>query len=440
MTVRALAVIFVAASSAIALADDWPQWNGPTRDGRLREANVRTVIPQDGLELLWRKPVGLGYSGPAVADGRTYVMDYKMKSGNITNNAGKRDELQGEERITCFDAKSGELLWVHGYDRPYALSYPSGPRATPTVFGGKVYMLGAEGDLTCLTADTGEVVWERHFTPGYGAKTPIWGHAASPLVYQDSLICMVGGEGSLVVSFDLATGKENWRTLSARDTGYCPPSIVKRGGVEQLIIWDPETLSSLNPNNGDVYWQFEVKPGYGMSVLPPLLDGNLLYTTGESSTSLMLELDSEKPSAKELWRGAPKDGVYLATCTAIFEDGHIYGADIKAGAVVCARASDGERLWQSSLPTTGTTRGRGPAHSSAFLIKNQDSYLILSETGDFISATMSVDGYKETGRFHAIEPTGFSMGRAYLWTYPAISGKRLYVRNDKEIICYSLAQ
>lgn len=421
-------------------AADWPQWNGPTRDGVVPAQNIRTIIPAGGLEQLWQRDVGLGYSGPAVADGRVFLFDYLKASGNVTNHAGKRDELAGKERLLCLDEKTGDVIWKHKYDRTYAVSYGSGPRTTPTIHKDCVYIVGAEGDLTCLKTSTGKPLWHRQFKDDFGGKTPLWGHAASPLVYRDSLICMVGGNGSLVVAFDLTTGKEKWRALSCKETGYCPASIVHRGGVDQLMIWSPEQLSSLNPINGQLYWQHDLKPDYGMSVLPPVYEDGLLFAAGEGSVGAMFKLADDKPKATVHWTGTPKTGLYLATSNAIFSDGHIYGADIRSGALVCAKASDGKRLWQSALPTTGSKRGRGGAHGSAFLMQlDNEKFLIFSETGDVISAKLTPAGYNETGRFHAIQPTGKSMGRDYVWTYPAIANQKLFLRNDKEIACFDLS-
>jgi outer membrane protein assembly factor BamB len=427
--------------NGLASADDWPQWNGPTRDGVVHEAGILTRIPDAGLKLLWRKDVQLGYSGPATANGLVYIFDYAKESGTIVNKAGTRDELTGRERLLCMNALTGELLWKDEYDRPYAVSYGSGPRATPTVYNGLVYALGAEGHLRCLDARTGKRKWIRDFKKEFGAETPLWGHAASPLVYGDSLICMVGGDGSLVVAFDLLTGREQWRALSSKETGYCPPSLIAHNGVEQLLIWSPGMFSSVNPQSGQLNWQEELAPKYGMSIMPPISEGDLLFAGGEGSVGAMFRLRSDSISAEIVWRGAQKIGVYLATSAAVFDHGYLYGADIGSGALICARASDGERMWQSAVPTTGSTRGRGGAHGTAFLLKCGDGdYLIFSETGDFISAKLTPEGYSETGRFHAIEPTGTTMGRDYVWTFPAISDGRLYLRNDVEVVCYDLRE
>ncbi|MCA9133812.1 MAG: PQQ-binding-like beta-propeller repeat protein, partial [Planctomycetales bacterium] len=164
-------------------ADDWPQWMGPHRDGVYHETGIVERIPPEGLPVLWRVPIAGGYSGPAVAQGRVFVTDYVATSGTSTNNSGGRDKLTGRERVHCFSAASGESLWMTEYERPYNLSYANGPRATPTVDGDRVYTLGAEGDLLCLQVASGEILWQKQLAEEFQAETPIWGHAAHPLVH-----------------------------------------------------------------------------------------------------------------------------------------------------------------------------------------------------------------------------------------------------------------
>jgi outer membrane protein assembly factor BamB len=136
------------------VADGWPQWLGPNRESEWREDGIVDRFPEGGPKVLRRVPVAWGYAGPAVAAGKVYLMDYVHKSGEVTNNAGSRDKLLGTERILCLDANKGELIWKDEYSRPYSLSYPRGPRCTPTVADGRVYALGAEGNLSCYVAQS----------------------------------------------------------------------------------------------------------------------------------------------------------------------------------------------------------------------------------------------------------------------------------------------
>ena len=438
--IHAVACCGLASLQSHSAGQDWPQWNGPNRDGRLTASTKASDIPKAGIPLLWKQPVGYGYAGPVVANGRVFVADYQLGSGKMTNNPGTRDRLEGKERIVCLDAKSGKPIWTHAYDRKYALSYPGGPRAAPVVVDGTVIALGAEGDLICLSVETGKVLWQHQLADEFKPEKPIWGQAAVPLPIGDQLICLAGGEGSLVVSLDRKTGKELWRGLSGNEIGYCPPKLINHSGVEQLLIWDPLQLSSLNPKTGAVYWQQPVKPDYGMSVAPPILEGDKLFVSGEG-ISVMFQLSSNPPQAKELWRGEAKTSLGLSNTNAIFDSGYIYGADFQSGALICVRATDGVRMWQTALPTMNIDRERGASNGSAYLIKADGPdgfYYILSETGDFISARLTPQGYKETGRFHAIDPTNMGSGRKALWTFPAIADQCLFVRNDQEIRCYQL--
>src|SRR5262249_53685351 len=154
--------------------------------------------------------------GPAVAGGKVYVMD---RQGDVLPKGKEfaKGGLPGRERVLCFGAADGKLLWKHEYDCTYKIAYPEGPRTTPVVHQGKVYTLGGMGDLFCLEADTGKVVWSKNFPRDYQAKPQIWGWASHPLVDGDKLICLVGGDGSAVVAFHKDTGKELWKALTVEE-------------------------------------------------------------------------------------------------------------------------------------------------------------------------------------------------------------------------------
>ena len=193
-------------STPLSYADDWRGWMGSQRDGVYRETGIIEEVPKNGLKVKWRKPIKGGYAGPAVADGRVFVFDYQQDSGEAVNDPELRPELTGKERLSVLNARTGEQLWQHAYDCAYSISYPAGPRCTPTIDGDRVYILGAEGNLKCLNVSAGEVVWERDLVKDFGAEVPLWGFASHPLVAGDLLYTMVGGQGQGVVAFDKMTG------------------------------------------------------------------------------------------------------------------------------------------------------------------------------------------------------------------------------------------
>jgi len=430
-------LLIVSLAAALASADDWPRWLGPNGDSMWRESGIVEQFPEDGLPVKWRAPVGLGYSGPAVADGRVYVMDYVLRSGEIKNNPGGRDKLEGAERVLCFAAESGELLWKHEYDRPYEVSFGGGPRCTPTVADGTVYALGAMGNLTSLDAQTGEVAWEKDFVADYEAKTPMWGFAAHPLVDGDRLYCVVGGPGSVAVAFDKDTGRERWRALSASQPGYCSPSIIEHGGARQLLIWHAESINSLDPASGEVHWSVPLKPAYGMAIAEPRKLGGVLYASAFGKTAALLKLNSAKPAAQIVWRGEPKTAVYSANVTPFLENGMIYGCDITTSQLMGVKITDGARVWRTLQPTLGQG-GRG-RYGTAFLVKHEGRFFLFNEKGDLILARLSPDGYDEIGRTNILEPTETVFGRQVVWSHPAFAEKCIFARNDKELVCISLA-
>jgi len=437
MRVFVLCSLLLFAALQAAHADDWPQWLGPERDSVWREKGIVDRFPTNGLEVKWRVPVELGYSGPAVVDDRVFVFDYAKTSGTSTNNPGGRDKLEGKERVLCLSAATGKQLWKHQYDCSYNISYPSGPRCTPTVDSGRVYTLGAEGNLYCLNTESGDVIWSKELKKEYKTETPIWGFAAHPLVVGDLLYCVVGGQGSVAVAFDKKTGREVWRALSNNEPGYCPPTLIEHAGTKQLLIWHPKSLNALNPLTGDVHWSVDLAPSYGMSVTAPRKTGNYLFASGIGNIGALIELGDTASSAEVKWRGNSKSAFYSCNSTPIIDGELIYGNDCQTGMLIGARIEDGKRVWETREPTSGGNRRA--SHGTAYLVKHEDRYFIASETGDLILAELSPQGYKETSRFHMLDPTNECFGRAVVWSHPAFARRCVFARNDKELVCINLA-
>ena len=419
-------------------AEDWPQWLGPDRDSIYREDGVLTEFPEAGLDVKWRVPIGGGYAGPAVADGLVYVTDFVKESGEAFNNPGRRAELKGKERVLCFKADDGSEVWKHEYPLTYNISYPAGPRATPTIADGKVYALGAEGHLVCLDAKTGRVLWQKDFNKEYNTETPIWGYAGHPLVAGDKLICIVGGEGSIAVAFQKDTGKELWRSVSASAPGYSAPTLIEAADVRQLLIWDADKLNSLNPETGKVYWSLPLKPNFDMSIMVPRKKDNYLFASGIGDVGALIELDEAEPKAEIVWKGKAKTALYAANSTPFIDEDTIYGADCRSGAFRAVDLKMGDRLWETFKPTHGGERPAG--HGTAFVVKHQPSgrFFLFSETGDLITAELTREGYNEISRFHVLEPTGDAFGRKVVWSHPAFAEGSVFARNDKELVRVSL--
>jgi outer membrane protein assembly factor BamB len=433
--------LLLACLTAAGLADDWPQWMGPGRDGVWAETGLLDKFPKDGPKVKWRAPAAWGYAGPAVAGGRVYLMDYVTDADvprlNHANLSQRPTKIEGKERVRCLDAGSGAVLWEHAYDCPYQIYYPGGPRCTPAVDGRKVYALGAEGNLRCLDAGNGDVIWAKDFKKDYGARTPLWGFAGHPLVDGQRVFCLVGGEGSVAVAFDKDTGKELWRSLSLEaplsHLGYCPPTLIEAGGRKQLLIWHGDSLNGLDPETGRPYWSVPLRPSTGMGIAAPRRLGDHLFASG-GGVAVLLTLGADKPGVKEVWRGKP-GALYSVNGTPFLEEDMVYGVD-QSGELRGVKLLTGERVWQTSEPVSGA---RALPSGTAFLVKNGDRFFIFNEKGELVIARLTPMGYEEIDRCKLLPPTNTAHGRDVLWSHPAFADKCIFARNDKEIICASLS-
>ena len=433
---RFLSLITVAVLGVTARADDWPQYLGPKRDAVWRENGILEKFPEGGPKVRWRVPVNGGYSGPAVAGGRVFVMDRLLDEGaKNPENPFARGKIPGKERVLGINAANGEILWRHEYPCEYTVQYPVGPRCTPTVHDGKVYTLGTEGDLYCLDAMMGKVIWSHNFKTDYKAETQVWGHAAHPLVDGKKLFCLVGGEGSAVVAFDKDTGKELWKGLTAKGIGYCPPVIYDFGGKRQLIVWTGESVSGLDPETGKEYWTQPYASYMAMSIpMPRRVEADKLFLTSTYGHSLLLRIAADGTKVEEVWKADGKTGFDAVFSTPTVEGDVIYGNTMH-GELTCIKTENGERIWQSGKPNNDKKLGA----ADIFLVKNGDHFFLVTELGDLIIAKLTPKGYEELSRAHLLEPTSTAFGRSVVWSHPAFANRCAYMRNDKELICVSLA-
>jgi outer membrane protein assembly factor BamB len=425
-------------------ADDWPQWLGPERDGVWRETGILDKFPKDGPKVLWKIPIGGGYTGPAVVGDRVYVMDRVLPDmPGAADKPGAKGNGPGSERICCLDAANGKIVWQHEYDCTYHLNYPAGPRTTPLVRDGKVYTLGAMGDLCCLEAASGKILWSHNFPKEYKAPTPVWGWAASLLLDGDRIVSLVGGKGSAVVAFNKDTGKEAWQALTAEEIGYSPPTPITAGGKRQLVIWHGESVNGLEPETGNVLWT-QPYPPEGKPMRPvvniamPRQAGDLLLISSFYHGPLMLKLGVDG-KATEVWRCKENnieksEALHALMSTPVLKEGHIYGVS-GLGELRCLKADTGERVWE----TYAATGGKQGLFANAFLIPQADRFFLFNDQGDLIIARLTPRGYEEIDRAHLLDPTLTTRGRDVVWCHPAFANRCVYVRNDKEMLCVSLA-
>ena len=389
---------------------EWPQFRGPRGDGTWRGPKLPETWPASGLKQLWRQPVGGGYAGVSVAEGRVVTMD--------------RQTNPEVERVLCFDASSGQPLWQHTYPVSYGkLDYGNGPRAAPTIHDGHVHTVGALGDLRCLDAKTGDVVWKKNYLTDFAGRLPTWGFAGSPVVYGDWLILQPGGEkDSGVVAVERLTGKEVWRNLPD-EAGYSTPILVRAHDQDELVCWTPSHIRGLEARTGKLLWSFPYEITYGVSIAKPIAHDGMILVAGYWHGSKAIRLGDTPTNARLAW----EENRFLRGIMSqpLYRDGHVYLLDKQYG-LTCFELQTGKKLWDDANQTT--PRGRNPQATLVWL-GDTDRAIILNEEGELILTRLNPEGHHEQSRTKIIGPT---------WAHPAFAGNRVFARSDTELVCVSL--
>ncbi len=434
-------LIAFAAAGVTLRGDDWPEWRGKGRLGVWNETGILEKFPESGLTATWRTPVHAGYAGPAVAGGRVFVTDSRRVKAN-----------QAIERALALDERTGQVLWTREWQTDYSglqLVYAIGPRATPTVDGDRVYVLGGMGNLLALEVKTGNVLWQKDFVRDFNTEVPAWGITSAPLVDGNRLICIVGGEpNAKVMALDKLTGKEIWRALSSDwEAGYNQPIIIEAAGARQLIIWHPKAISSLDPATGKVYWEVDHVVQMGMVIATPVRSGPYLFVTSQWGGALMIKLDETKPAGAVLWSGPGEqdprwtkdtpDTVNSVISTPAIQGEYLYGID-NDGQLRCLSVATGKLVW-----TSNALLKEHAMYGTAFFVRNGDRYFINDDRGELVMAKLSPGGFQEISRTNLIAPTHPYVRRRQLpnvlWSHAAYANRHIIIRNDSEIVRFSLA-
>ena len=389
------------------VADDWPQFRGPRRDGVSRETNLPKAWPEGGPKRLWLSTnLGSGYSGPAIVGEKIYIM-------------GQRANAQW---LLCLDANDGKELWVTRLGEPYANEFGDGPRGTPTVQNSLVFALGANGELLCAEAATGRERWRTNL-PALGGTVPGWGYTESPLVDGPRVMVTPGGEKGAVVAIDIRTGRSVWQSREFTDEAqYTSLMVLEKGGVRQYISGNRERVAGLAADDGRLLWQQKFRSGVVVSQ-SPIVSGDQVYMvaaggTGCKAVKLTAPGAVEVVYANKVMKNLP-GGVVLF-------DGHLYGYSDSIG-WVCQNWETGDEVWLSKALDKGTLTVAG------------DKMICLTEdTGVVALAEASPKGWKEISRFVLTPQSERRALKAKVWTPPVIAHGRLYLRDQENLCCFEI--
>src|ERR1051326_6041432 len=307
----------------------WTNFRGPKRDARYEEATISTNWPANGLPVLWKQPVGVGYASVVIADGKAYTIEQR----------------RSQEVVAADDMNNGRELWTQKWNAEYTDSTGDGPRATPTWDAGRLYALGATGEMRCLDANSGSVIWGKNILTDNQAKNLPWAMAASPLIVDDKVIVLPGGtSGKSVVAYNKHNGAPVWRVLN--DTqGYVSPMLVELAGRRQIVVVSASRVVGLAPENGALLWEYPWDTDNGINVSQPIMvDWNRFFiSSGYGKGAALVEIKGSGNSftASKVWENTNMKNKFNSS---VLYNGYIYGLD--EGILVCLDVNTGERKWK----------------------------------------------------------------------------------------------
>jgi outer membrane protein assembly factor BamB len=379
----------------------WTNFRGPNRDGRYDEMAVLTNWPAQGLQLLWKEPVGIGYASITIADDRAYTIEQR----------------RSKEVVAAYDVNTGRELWTQSWSAEFEDETGDGPRTTPTYDDGWLYALGATGELRCLNAKTGAVRWGKNILADNGASNLPWAMAASPLIVDDKVIVLPGGTGGKsVVAYNKATGAPVWKVQNDRQA-YVSPMLVTLAGRRQILVVSSSRVFGLVPEDGSLLWSQTWDTDNGINVSQPLIvDANRFFiSSGYGKGAALMEVTGSGNSlqARTIWSNATMKNKFNSS---VLHDGYVYGLD--EGILSCVDVNTGTRKW------------KGGRYGYGQVLLASGHLIILSDSGELALVKADPNAYTEVARFAAL--TGKT------WNYPALSGGKLFVRNDKEMAVYKI--
>lgn len=413
-------------SQSQATLTDWPQWMGPQRDATWILDINKDELKAGDLNKLWEAPIGTGYSGPTVANGKVYLMDL----------SGEQDI---QERVLCLDTETGKVLWEHAYDCDYSVGYPTGPRASVLIEDNKAYSLGTMGDLFCLDATTGKVLWYVDSKNKYKIDYPIWGLASSPLIHEDLLIIQMGAKpDACLMAFNKDTGKEVWRSLSD-EASYSSPIIIEQAGEKIMLIWTGDRFAGIDPLTGKIHWSIPYERRKSViNISTPVYDPPFVFLSSFYDGSMLIKLDNNKLDAELIWERMGEnerktDALHCIISTPFIKDKYVYGVD-SYGELRCLDLMTGDRIWTDS---TLVPYGRW---SNAHFVFQNESIWAFNEKGELILGEYTPAGFKDLGRLELLKPVSVSPNPrgGVNWAFPAFSARKIYARSDSLLVCYEI--
>ncbi len=403
MITRILIAVII---SACALAEDWPQFLGPGRNGVYSGGDLAPKWTADGPpQIVWKKDVGEGFSAPVVAAGKLILFHRQ----------------NGKEIIDALDAATGKGIWSYSYPTQYRddFGFDEGPRGAPAIAGGRVFTFGAEGMLTCLDFATGKKIWNVDTRAKFQVAKGYFGAAGSPLVEGDRVLMNIGGASGGLVAFDAATGKTLW-TATTQEASYSSPVAATIRGARHALFFTRAGFVDVDPADGKVRSQLPWRARMQASVnaAAPIVVDDYVFLSASYGTGATL-LQITPGGLKQIW--SSDDALTNHYATSVYKDGYLYGyhgRQEEGPSLRCIEFKTGKVKWNVDQFRAGTITLAG------------DKLLIMREAGELVLAAASPNAYQPISTARVLP--------GVVRSYPAIANGRIYIRNEKTLICLTL--
>jgi outer membrane protein assembly factor BamB len=424
----ALAVIM--AGFLDVLAQDWPQYLGPKRNGTSDQKDILRTWPEKGPDVLWTVNVGIGYGGPVVKDGKVYLLD--------------RDDKVGDN-LRCFDLTSGKELWNFAYPAPGSVMFP-GSRSVPAIDGNRIYSVGPYGNLYCIDINTHKPVWNKNVWIDFGGgEIPRWAITQCPLVYNNLLILASQAPQAGVVAYDKLTGTVKWATKSLGPVGYVTPEIVKVGKEDHLVMITASAgrgtsasggkVIGIEPLTGKTIWEYtNWQCGIPVPGAVDAGDGRILITGGYNAGAAMIKIEKKADgsySVNELYKN-PDFGAH--TQPPVLVNGNFYAqytTNERKDGLVCM-SIDGQVKWKTM---------RAPLFDKGGIILAEGLLLITDGASKLYLVEPDPSAFKPVASSELLKgDSGDQRFPAQNWAPLALSGGKLLIRDQSRLICVKVVR
>jgi outer membrane protein assembly factor BamB len=388
----------------------WTQWGGPQRNFHTEASGLKDTWPPAGPRVVWKRPIGEGYSSTAVENGVLYTMYGKPR----------------EEVVLAANAETGETIWEHStpmtFQSDAGQEMGNGPYSTPLVLADRVVTTGVAGRLQCLDKKSGKLLWTQELVTDHQGSRLMYGYASSPIAFRETVIVPVGGRGKAVMAFQLSDGKVAW---ARNDFGnvYSSPVLINVSGLEQLAVLMDGAILSVNPHNGDLQWQVPFKADYSIAVATPVWGpDNLLFVSSEyngGAKVIELQRNGQQTKATELWSS---NRLRLHHGNAIRIGDAIYFSSGGKGSQAILSAVDAR---------TGKIHWQERSIEKATFVWADQKLVTLDQDGNLMIAHPSPQGFKISARAALLSHLS--------WTPPVLVGTRVYIRDRRNMMAVDLS-